>query len=152
VRASGQRARRARLHIPRAATVFGRTGVGSVQTDGILQRVRGSNLALDSDNVAPRISEVVFIEEVPPAAQTRQHGHLVLVDLILGIVVEAHTDSRVTDRDRVQVRVGPAHRCLEDVMQLRHADAGGHQDPSPHGGSDLIELNMQLESELAGRS
>ena len=55
------------------------------------------------------------------------------------------------DRERVEVRVRPAHRGLEDVVQLGQADTTGDEEPTPDHRGHLVKLDPQLEDLLSGR-
>ena len=73
-------------------------------------------------------------------------------DLVLGTVVEVHPVAVTADREAVQVRVRLPQGGLEDVVQLRHANADRHEKAAPHGRLAVDERDAQLEDALAGRS
>jgi len=70
-------------------------------------------------------------------ADRAQHRHLLLVDLAVRVFVELHPVAGIADREAVQVRVRPPHGRLEDVMQLRQANARRHEDATPHRRLDI---------------
>jgi hypothetical protein len=61
---------------------------------------------------------------------------------VVVIVGEAVTLAR--DLIFVQVAVGPAHRPLQDEVQLRQRDGLGHQDAPPHERLHVAQLDAQL--------
>ena len=70
--------------------------------------------------------------------------------LVEEVVVELHPVTLAINPERVQMRVRPAHRGLQDHVQLRQADPAGDEEPAPHGGRHLVELDPQLEHLLSG--
>jgi hypothetical protein len=50
------------------------------------------------------------------------------------------------------MRVGPPHRSLEHVVQLRQPDAAQDQNTSPDHRVDILEKDPQLEDRLTMRS
>ncbi len=60
-------------------------------------------LGFDGDGVLPAVAEIVFLGEASLLAQRLEDRHGLLVDLVLGMFVEAHSLARVADGEGVQV-------------------------------------------------
>jgi hypothetical protein len=106
---------------------------------------------LNDDIVFPVVTEVIFKDETTLFSKSLEDRHPLLVDLILGIVVEAHPDAFVANREGVQVRVVPAHSGQQDRAEFGHTDAAGNQDSPPDHRTDISQLDVKAEHALAGR-
>ena len=104
----------------------------------------------------PAVAELVLVREAIAMASAADDGDFRLVEqveiLVEKLVAEVHVVAVVVDRERVQMRVRPTHRGLEDVMELGQADATGDEKPTPGRGRHLVELDPQLEHHLARRA
>jgi hypothetical protein len=76
------------------------------------------------------LAEVIAVTE--PVATVRDVGELELDFMLsfIGPVVEVHPVQDVTNPELVEMAVRPAHRLLEDHVELKRRDRGGSASSS----------------------
>jgi hypothetical protein len=84
---------------------------------------------VDLDAMAPAIAEVVFVDEL--ANGIAENG------------CECEFLRSVADLEAVQVRIGPTHHELQQIMQFWQCDRGGHEDPPPDCRLNILKFNIQ---------
>ena len=132
-----------------APAVLGWTGALTVDTDAKLQDQRDRFYRLDDDLVAPRVPEVVLIEEPVPARDQVGESHGLFVDVVVLPFRVGHAIALPVDLEKVQVVVLPPHCRLEDRVQFGQLDLSGHQQPTPDRGGVVHQRNTQLDDGLA---
>jgi hypothetical protein len=125
----------------------------------VLEYVRRPADVFDHHLVGPRVAEVIFIStsrrshifigEAPQAAtQSDEDGVFGIVELVLGKIVEMEPIELPVDREAVQMRIGPTHCGLDDVMELRQLGSTGDRNTTPHGRVDVLETDTELKNGL----
>src|SRR5690349_16792674 len=100
----------------------------------------------------PAIAEVIFIDKLRLLAA---HD---LAELDRSLVLDLHPEIRIghanngpPDNKLVEVRVGPPHHNLEDLVQPRQADIAGRLNASPDRRLALPERHFELVDRIARR-
>jgi hypothetical protein len=101
-----------------ATTVFRRAGVRSVEANRELERGVCRVGSLHKYFVLPGVAEVIDVAE--PVVALRDVGELELdfMKFFVGPLVKVCPVQDVTDAELVEVTVRPAHRFLEDQVEL----------------------------------
>lgn len=109
-----------------------------------LGSVRGQCL-LKANVQDPSVREIVFVEEALPAAQS-EIGEPNLQWVIRETDATAPGDAvrLAVDVESVQMGIAPAHRRLEDGMQLSHAGVAPYQQLPPDQGTDISQHDAKL--------
>ena len=104
----------------------------------------GRNGALDGDDMLPIVAEIVGVFETLDAGladagegQARLAGHVVGG---ARIAVALAGDVEV-----VQVRVVPAHDCLDDLVQVAQGHVGGDEQTTPDRRTDTLQGYLQFD-------
>ena len=141
---------RQELGVPRVATdIFRWAGVRTGEAD---DRRRGGlrrHEVLDLDDVLPAVAEVVLVREPAQSGfDQRLEPHTTLVGERLGagpvVVVVGYAIAATRDLVFVQVTVGPAHRALQDDVQLRQRDGFRDEEAPPDERLHVAQLDAQL--------
>ena len=91
--------------------------------------------------MGPPVAEVVEVDE---SRRQRGQPHAPLVGLVLVVpVVERYREDSRVGAVLVQVRVGPAERDLQHLVQLVQGDRGRDVDHPLHPGRDLAQGHPQ---------
>ena len=101
--------------------------------------------------MAPAVAEVILVDEAAAAADD-----LPEFDVLAGqdpfvervVVVVAHADAMVADLELVQVRILPAHRGLDHVVQRLEAEGVLHFDTAPDRRVDVFQGDVQHQPAL----
>jgi hypothetical protein len=96
--------------------------------------------------VAPVVAEVVPVAE--PAARCGESEQLrsrFVLHVIAAPVRVGCAVAGVTDLELVQVRVGPPHGSLNDVVQLGEGHLAGYQHAAPHRRAYGRQCDLELE-------
>ena len=93
----------------------------------------------------PVVAEVVHVAQLlARLAQELVEADVELVDTLLAfldVVVgdEVRPTPRVAEVEAVQVRVGPAHRGLQDLVNVAEAHLPGNGQAAPHGRLGVVQ-------------
>src|SRR5262249_53355632 len=101
-----------------AATIFGWAGVRSVDADRELEQGMCRVNSLHEYFVLPRVAEVVVVAELVVAVRDVGEFELNFMKFFVGPVLEVCPVQGVTYSELMEVTVRPAHRFLEDQMEL----------------------------------
>ena len=137
-----------------AADIFGRTAASALDARrGLRRRVRGEEL-FERHRVTPAVAEVVGVDEGQRAlvievevAQPHGSGVEALRVLVGHVLIEqlGVTEAQAADLELVEMRVGPAHGRLKDVMQLGERGLKRHDEASAYGWLDAHQRNPHLD-------
>ena len=100
--------------------------------------------------VLPGVAEVIVVAE--PLTGVRDVGELELdfMQFFVGPVLEVHPVQGVPDPELVKVAVRPAHRLLEDHVELVEPERAGDKHPAPDLRPVIQQSDMQPE-DIGGR-
>ena len=133
-----------------AADVLGRAGPGGLQQPWIGHAWGGLVDPLDPDTVVPVIAEVVDILDGLGAGAVEQlfQGHLLRIH---GAVVEpvrvGHAPTGIAHPELVEMGVGPAHGCLDDLMQPVEPYLQRHLDMAHRHWLDVVQDDPEASNQ-----
>jgi hypothetical protein len=133
---------------PGASAVLRRAGVRSVEAHRELQADRDPPQRRHGHLVDLGATEVVLVGEALATPQRTDEGHRRLVELSFGVLVEPQAIPLVADLEGMQVTVLPAHRCLEDPVDLREPHTPRYQQSAPHPRLHLAQLDHTRQHRL----
>ena len=144
-RVSGAEVILEREKAPWTATVFGRTGTGTAETDRIpLFRIDRQHF-FQSDFVFPVITKVVGVQKALVRAKLK------LMEIHVGRVIgkdhpPAMIDAIVlaVDEEGMEMGIGLAHDELQNIMEIDDGTVTADQNASPNRGANATQPNAKL--------